>query len=178
MPLKEGPLSERVQSAYEKLTTAAAELNAASDDLGLCVADLDAALKKLNLGVTSWVTVQSWGDDEGGYSLEEIGYDKVDGKWGVALRTRSGHPSEEYENVERWLFNDASRALRLQGIGGIPELLDKLSKEAAETTEQLKRKLSAAKEVASAVKQAAEARESKRHVIRSGSAPVGDGGTK
>ena len=146
---------EDVQSSFQKLSLAARDLNAVSDQLGQCVGDLDAALKKLNLGITTWVTIRS-GEDaagDGGYWSEGIGYAKVSGKWGICLRTLSGHvqfPDEE--SVEAWLFGDAPRSLRLSGIDKIPELLEKLSVEATESTKKIGANLHKARAVAEAIK--------------------------
>ncbi len=147
MPSNEGTLSERVQTAFQKLSLAATALNLVSDELGRSVAELDGLLKGLNLGIASWVSVNRWGDDEGGYTIDEIGYDKVSGKWGVALRQRCGDTMDPEESVETWLFNDAPRSPRLEAVGKIPELLEKLSNEADETSKEVAKRLTAAKEV-------------------------------
>ena len=53
-------LGQRVFSSFAQLSTVAADLNAVSDDLGDPVADIDAALKKLNIGISVWVNVCCW----------------------------------------------------------------------------------------------------------------------
>ena len=52
------PLSERVASYYAQLTSAAKDLNSISDELGKSIAEIDMALKKLNLGVAVWVPIR------------------------------------------------------------------------------------------------------------------------
>jgi hypothetical protein len=157
MPSHEISLSERVQSAYMQLSAVASDLNAVSDELGKSIADLDLALKKLNLGVSVWVALGGWCDEQNDYYHEELGYAKIGGKWGIALRTVSGNHSNppEDEVEELWLFNDGPRNLRLSAIGKIPELLERLSTEAIETAKKIKGKLAEAQEVAEAVKSAA-----------------------
>jgi|ERR1019366_6647187 hypothetical protein len=154
------PLAWRVEASYRELAQVAADLNAVSDELGKSVSDLDAVLKTLNLGVTVWTAIRSHSGAEYGqtwYSSEEIGYAKIGGRWGVALRTVKGDEQDpDDESVEAWLFNDAPRSMRLLGIEKIPELLEKLSKEAIETTTRIKGKLAEAQEVAAVVKKAAE----------------------
>jgi hypothetical protein len=72
------------------------------------------------------------------YGSEDIGYAKVGGKWGVAIRTINGHSEDpDGENVEQWLFNDAPRLLRVSSIEKIPELLEALLKRAAEMTAKI-----------------------------------------
>jgi hypothetical protein len=39
------------------MSIAAANLNSVSDELGKSIEELDAALKKLNIGVTSWASM-------------------------------------------------------------------------------------------------------------------------
>lgn len=165
MPTNEGTLTERVQNSLQKLSSVALELNAVSDELGKCVADVDAALKKLNLGIVAWARIQTWGGDEGSYTREEIGYCKVDGKWGVALRTVDGSQYDPEESVETWLFNDAPRSMRLSAIGKIEELLEKLSAQAVVTTQEVKGKLALAKEVALAVKSSSDAHETPKRAL-------------
>jgi hypothetical protein len=157
---EKSPLSERVQESYRQLYGVAADLNAISDELGKSIQELDAALKKLNLGVSVWVLIRGGNEapeDPAEHWSEELGYAKVGGKWGIALRTISGNYAyPERDDVEAWLFNDAPRHLRLSAIGKIPELLDALSKEAAETSAKIMGKLAEAQEVAAAVKSASE----------------------
>ena len=149
-------LSERVQSSYLQLSSVASELNTISDELGKSIAEIDAALKKLNLGITVWAKISDQNDEDLNYFMEQIGYAKVDGKWGIALRTVAGnHQCPEREVTEQWLFSDGPRRLRLGAIEKLPELLKALSDEAVAATEKIKGKLAEAKEVAGAVKVAA-----------------------
>jgi len=158
MPPTGDSLGERVHASYLLLSAVASDLNSVSDELGKSVTELDSALKKLNLGISVWVSMR--GNDglpeDTWYRNEDLGYAKIGGKWGIALRTVSGdYQYPEHENVEEWLFNDAPRSLRLSAIGHVAELLDALSKEADETTKKLKAKLAEAQAVATAVKEAA-----------------------
>jgi hypothetical protein len=150
------PLSESVFSSYLELTTAASALNLVSDALGKAVSDIDDGLKKLNLGITAWVQVRCDGPyypEDSTFRIEEIGYAKLSGKWGIALKTRAGDQldEEQGEIVETWLFNEAPRALRLKSIEKVPELLKKLTEEASKVTKELQTKLADAQAVASAV---------------------------
>ena len=150
-------LSARVSASYLELSSIASDLNAISDALGKAVSDIDEGLKKLNIGVTAWVRVDSFYGGEHRenrtYRIEEVGYSKFNGKWGIGLRTRSGDEAypDELEAVEEWAFNEAARTLRLRAIEKIPELLMKLSEEAAKVTKELKAKLAHAQAVAGAL---------------------------
>jgi len=145
---------QKVQSSYQKLHSVAVDLNATSDQIGKPIVELDSALKKLNLGISAWVTVLSETKPNGTVRHADIGYAKIDGTWGIALRHVKGDYS--HPDPEEWLFNDAPRSLRLAAIGHIPDLLEKLSKEAVETTAELKKQLSTVQEVAAVVKKLAE----------------------
>lgn len=154
MPTERESLSAKVQSSYQQLSKVAGELNAVSDELGMCIVDLVAALKKLNLGVTKWIQIREDTDPEtGDFSLDYLGYAKVGGKWGIGLRTVTGNYNCDPEgSYEQWAFNDGPRELRLTAIGKIPELLSKLSEEATQMTEDVRKKLGEAQEVAEAIK--------------------------
>jgi hypothetical protein len=153
-----GSYLQKVQNSYQKLHSVAIDLNVASDEIGKSVGELDSALQKLNLGISVWVSVLSNELPNGNFRSDDIGYAKIDGTWGIALRTVQGHgelPEEEC-STETWLFNDAPRSLRLAAIGHIPDLLKKLSEEAVETTDEIKKKLSITQEIAAVVTKAAE----------------------
>ena len=88
-----------------------------SDELGKSIGVLDAALKKLNLGISTWSRLDRWEDAFGNYSSRYLGYAKVNNRWGIALRTVAGNNNQPEEaTVEEWLFNDAPRALRIEAV--------------------------------------------------------------
>ena len=150
---------ERVQAAFRNLSTSATNLNAASDELRKTVSVLEEALKQLNLGISTWVTITGDEQSNGDYWSRDLGYVRFGGKWGIALREVAGnHAFEEDEKDETWSFSDAPRWLRIEGIGKIPELLEKLTKQADDTTEKIKKKTAEAKELAEAIKKAAESK--------------------
>ena len=53
-------------------------------------AALDAALRRLNLGIATWLRLESREDGSGNYIKRDLGYAKVGNKWGIALRSISG----------------------------------------------------------------------------------------
>ncbi len=135
--------ASRVQASYKQLAQAAVSLNFASDELGKAVAVLDAALKKLNLGVAAWVTLS--GSDglklgQGWWWSRDLGYAKISDKWGMALRTTSGNefsPGDDSEEV--WSFNDAPRWMRTEAVAKIPDLLEALLRQAQDTTKGIQK---------------------------------------
>jgi hypothetical protein len=163
-------LTERVESSFRKLSTVASELNYVSDELGKCVSEMDTALKKLNLGIEVWVLIRG-GQDEGGFWSEHLGYQKISGKWGIALRTVLGaHGCEDDADVETWLFNDAPRSLRLSAIAKIPALLEQLSTNGTKLADEINKNLADVKKVAAVVKKASD--EPVKRIIGRGETPT------
>jgi len=148
---KESPFSKS-QSSFRQLTAAATTLNSASDKLGQAVAALDASLKKLNLGIPSWVLIRDLSSPEDlEYTLEKLGYDKINGKWGIAISTIAGHEAFPEEDIEEWLFNDAPRSLRIIAADKIPNLIELITKNAMDTTKKLNEKAYEVQELAVAI---------------------------
>src|SRR5580698_812934 len=85
--------ASKVSSTFEQLSKTANLLNAASDRLNKAIETLDAALRKLNLGISSWVRV-SLAEHDPFFESEELGYGKINGKWGVGLRRTVGNQHE------------------------------------------------------------------------------------
>ena len=148
------PLVERVSVAFEKLAASATELNVASDEFAKPVSEIEAALQKLNLGVFAWVKVAERHDNYSERFWEHsLGYAKVSGKWGIAIRILEGPYTEPHE--EAWRFNDAPRAYRLEALEKLPELLEELAKTSSETARTLKNRITATKRVATTISQMA-----------------------
>ena len=144
-------ITERVENSFKQLTSAAQALSSASDELGKVIRQLDASLKKLALGITVWVEL-SRSSDETQYWTSELGYAKIDGKWGIALREIIGyHLDNEEDSSEVWAFNDAPRTLRTEAVAKIPDLLDKMLHQTEETTKDLRSKIAQASELATVV---------------------------
>ena len=146
---------EKIQSSFQALSAVASSLNTASDELTKTVNILDEALKKLNIGLTVWVTYASRDEVElGDFDNDQIGYCKLNGKWGIALRREWGDTQRcEYGGEGPWLFNDAPRDMRLKSVDKIPELIAALSAEATETTKKVRAKTQEVSELASAITQ-------------------------
>jgi hypothetical protein len=158
MTTQREPLATRVQRSFLELSEIASDLNSVSDELGECASEIDGALKKLNLGIEVWVSFHDWDENGHDYYKEQLGYGKVDGKWGISIRTVSGcYQWPDEDKIEMWHFNDAPRKTRLASIEKLPEVLSALSKQSAKMIEEIRGRLAEVKEVAGAVKAAAEA---------------------
>ena len=166
MPAKEpaeASPAERVQNSYKELNVAAKELNSASDGLKEAVSVLDAALQRLNLGVSAWVVLGSNDDGQDEWWDRRIGYTKIGKDWRIALSYRRGHyqwPDDDH--VEEWAFDDAPRWMRIESVGKIPELLDALITQAKETAGKMKKKTQQVLELGAAMSKALDEVEAQR----------------
>ena len=146
-----------MERIYQTLANAAAELNAASDELAKPIRAYESALKALNLGVSAWVELTS--GTHGGYWWDRgVGYTKFKDGWGIALRTREGsdNASPEEDSEEIWRFTEAPRWMRIEAVCKLPDLLKALLKQAEETTKKIKAKIAQANEIAGAIRNAAQ----------------------
>ena len=143
----------KIQSNFKALSEVASSLNSASDELTQVVGKLDEALKKLNVGLTEWVIFDDrLPNEDMQYDCDQIGYTKVDGKWGIALRQIWGHEAyDDHKENGPWLFNDAPREMRLRSVDKIPELIESLNKRASETVKKIQEKTKEVRELAAAI---------------------------
>lgn len=142
----------KAQSQFQTLTKAASSLNVASDELTKGVALLDEALKKLNIGLSVWVNYSFGNVEDPEYDVEQIGYAKVQGKWGIVLRHIWGNEQwDHHEQAGPWLFNDGPREMRIHAVDKIPDLIEELAKTASKTTERMREKTEMVCELAAAV---------------------------
>ena len=160
MPAKQAAQAtsaEKIQTTYKHLSLAATELNTASDGLADAVLMLDDTLRRLNLGVSAWVTLSGDDDEDGSWWQRAIGYTRIGDKWGIALKNASGHYAiPDRDSVEEWLFNDAPRWMRVESVGRIPDLLEALLKQAQDTTRKIKAKTEEALVLVQAVNKSVE----------------------
>lgn len=144
-------LRGRVSAAFGKLVESSPELNAVSDELAKPIHAIDAALQKLNLGVSAWVHFAEQRCDDGEIlSSRSIGYAKVSGTWGIAIRW-DGTDTNGNPTSEEWRFNDAPRSYRLHASHKLPELLEELAETASKTAEQLKSRVAETQQIAATI---------------------------
>jgi hypothetical protein len=155
---------EPIQVHFRALSSLATSLNEASNELTKVVNVLDEALKKLNVGLTVWVDFvrRDVPNEPLMFDDEQVGYCKVNGKWGIALQHVWGDERQgEFGSDGPWLFNDAPREMRLKSVDKIPAVIEKLGKEAFETTKRVREKTEQVRELAGAIAQVANADEKK-----------------
>jgi prefoldin subunit 5 len=142
-----------IPSALKALSKSATALNTATHRLTKSVEILDDALRKLNLGISSWVDI-SFGSspDERFSSTEQLGYAKVNGKWGLALKVITEDEFAQGEpDVATWLFCDASRDFRIRALPHLPKLIAQLDRDAESITAKLSESAKEAEEFARAI---------------------------
>lgn len=150
MSAPQGSPAQKVEAGFQKLSKTAGSLNSASDRLNVAVEHLNSALKKLNLGISSWYAFSMW--EDGPFSeVQEIGYGKVNGKWGIGLRKMFEDKNNPEEEVTEWHFADAPREMRIHAIGHLHHLIDKLNEDADNAAKKLVIKTMEAEEFAKAI---------------------------
>ena len=149
------PPAEKIQIIFTQLSKAAVDLNTSSDELSKPIYVCEAALKKLNLGISAWVELS--GDDSGGdWWDRSLGYTQLKDRWCIALRTREGHhANSDHDTEELWSFNDAPRWMRIEAVAKLPEVLEALLKQAEETTQKIRKKIAQANELVEAINKVA-----------------------
>src|SRR5271156_5144664 len=106
---------EKVQTDFQALFVVASSLNSASDELTKVVGILDGALQRLNIGLSVWIDYASRAEQPDEIDEDQIGYCKVNGKWGIGLRRVWGNSQADiYDSEGPWLFNDSPREMRLK----------------------------------------------------------------
>lgn len=147
---------QKVQTHFQALSSIAPSLNQASKDLTQSVGILNVALQKLNIGLTVWVSFSYGLAEPPEYDCNQVGYAKVNGTWGIALRHIWGDESRSDEAEEGpWLFNDAPRELRIQCVDKIPDVIDALGKKASDTVERIQQKTQQVRELAGVIEKIA-----------------------
>jgi len=140
--------------SFDELSSIALNLNKTSDEFTKVIEDLNRGLQRLNVGVGVWFEVNKWTDpdDANEYQLEQIGYHKIRGVWGLCIREAVGRENgQESRTVNIYPFNEASREMRLRCAEKLPELVDRLARAALHTTELMAKRLGEVKGVAAAI---------------------------
>lgn len=130
-------MDNSTDTLLDGLKSTSVRLNTSTDKLQNNIADIDACLKELNLGCEAWIGL----DGLDGIKFLRLGYAKINGIWGVAIRS----VDDEY------LFKNAPRRHRIAVIGHIPELLLQLSTVATQLTQDIDRASRKASEILTAM---------------------------
>jgi len=119
-----------LEATLRLLSSASDSLNKASDSLNESISQVEVALRSYNLGIAVWVEVErdSVDPDRNIENVIQLGYGKLDGKWGLLTSSyRNDAPDETWD--EKFL-REASRHRRRAAIDKLPDLISKLVEEA------------------------------------------------
>jgi len=141
-------MTAEVQASLRKLASLSHNLNEASDRLTAELNSVETAINKLKLGVGAWVEIRSEDTGDGFTRICSLGYSKSKGKWGLVLYECLDGMDEDGELTP---LRDASRDLRIEAAEKLNALMEKLAKEAAETTEKVTKQAAETRKIASAL---------------------------
>src|SRR6202046_4880903 len=125
-----GALRPRKRPVMAELEATLRLLSSASDSLNESISQVEVALRSYNLGIAVWVEVErdSVDPDRNIENVIQLGYGKLDGKWGLLTSSyRNDAPDETWD--EKFL-REASRHRRRAAIDKLPDLISKLVEEA------------------------------------------------
>lgn len=155
MPTAEGSHARKVGLSFDKLSETASTLNSTSRRLNESIEQLNTALKQLNLGIPVWF--QTWVHEAPNVSdVEEIGYARVRGAWGISIRKTIEWPDGSEPDESVWHFADAPRDLRIRAIEFLPQLMDKLNDDAEVAAQKLAERANDAEALATVISAIAE----------------------
>jgi hypothetical protein len=147
------PVTDRVKKSFSALSSVASALNVSSDKLSNNITALETELKKLSLGVSSSVIFDDRSPDGSPkYDFDKLLYSKTNGKWGFAIESMSGDErADTCDSYEVWPFNEAPRGKRVKAVKLIPDLLDKLAKDAGAMVADVDAQAGAVAEITAAI---------------------------
>ena len=151
-------MSQQNPSAFDRTTVALNELrpatqgvNDAAEQLAKSISSIERTLKSMNVNFEAWTTYRD-GDDDHNFDHWDVGYSRVNGRWGICVRTVTGSTYNPDEmTVTPWHFNESPLYLRPQAVTKLPELLEALVKTAPNVEQKLRAAADQAAQIAQAV---------------------------
>ncbi len=152
-------MADKVDTTLKELTAVSNSLNQVSDQLSRQIAELESALRELNLGVTAFVTFSK---EQIEYKMEDgkvyvdhcnqdVGYGRLNGKWGLMVLTWYDS-SDDSDSMKETFLREAPREIRLAAMDKIPELLKALSEQAQKLTQEASKKAAQIKSISTALR--------------------------
>jgi hypothetical protein len=131
VPEKHISLSEKIDISYKQLAATAISLNDSFEELAMSIEEIDGALRASNLGINLaapvWILIPQRDDAQTSYWRRELGYDRIENRWGITIRARSlGSANGNQNKCEVWFFSEAPRHLQLEAAEKLPDLFEKL----------------------------------------------------
>ena len=140
--------AKKSHTPLETLSDIAKNINKASRRLTEAVDQVNAALKKLNMGFPVWIPTWSGPNIPGQVEeSEEIGYAKLKGKWGVCIRLTVEHAGPN-PDVTEWHFEEAPRELRIRNIKYLQKLVVAMNDQGNEAANEIDKEAAEAEKLA------------------------------
>jgi len=149
-------MKDSVEATLSKLAYVSDSLNKSSDSLSGQILEVESALQRYGLGVSAWVMIWSWevevpvigAMDTNVTRMLCLGYGKHLGKWGLLISECEDIPFEG--NVS--FLREASRDVKLEAVGKLPDLLKALLNKATEIATEATAKAYATGEIVASLK--------------------------
>jgi hypothetical protein len=149
-------MKDSVEATLSKLAYVSDSLNKSSDSLSAQILEVESALQRYCLGVSAWVMISSWdvevpvigAMDTNVTRMSCLGYGKFCGKWGLLISECEDIPFEG--NVS--FLREASRDVKLEAVGKLPDLLKALLKKATDMATEATAKAQVTREIAASLK--------------------------
>lgn len=147
--------SAQIAAAFHTLTASAKRNKVVTDELSRHVSSVEQALARLNLCIGCWTLISESTIDGVEHERLYVGFQEFHHKWRILIKsaTESDYKPEEPDET-KWVFDSAPQFLRLRAIDKLADLIDGLAKTTDSTTDRLKKKLDAARDVASGIQAA------------------------
>ena len=85
------PPTDRITTSFKNLVVSSDELVSAAGDLKKVIDTFEKPLNSINPHVATWHQLSGNESHDGHYWHRDIGYAKVEGRWGIALRDVKGY---------------------------------------------------------------------------------------
>src|SRR5712692_9516715 len=151
-------MKHSVEETLSKLAYVSDSLNKSSDSLSEQILEVESALQRYGLGVSVWVMISSWevevpvigAMDTNVTRMLCLGYGKYCGKWGLLVSQCDDDVVPSEGNVS--FLREASRDVKLEAVGNLPDLLKALLKKATEVASEATAKAHVTREIAASQK--------------------------
>src|SRR3954447_19342551 len=159
MPPQEQSASERTAAALASLKPVAKNVVAAAEALTGPVMAVDAELRRMHIAFEAWVNYNTYSEGPHDYTNWDIGYSRVDRRWGIALRIVNGDERfPDQQAIESWHFNESPIFLRHRAIDKLPDLIEALAKTGEKVAHRLTAAVTRASTIADTVSPPAKAK--------------------
>jgi hypothetical protein len=126
-----------------KIREAAEDLNEKADKASQHIADIEKKLIDAGVGINVWedpfVVSHTADDHQSGWRRLSLGFARIEGEWGIAVRDVTKGGSEINPLAEERLLRKMGREMRVMATNFIPSLLQRILEDLNSTAEKLER---------------------------------------